>query len=164
MKKNTLQKALATAMVGAMAMGTLTACGGDAATTGSSAAGSSTESTSTASTSTTSSEAAPSSTTGDTPAAAGMEGWTPFTEKVTLQIPVYDRGDSGNGCSDVENNYWTEWVQKNFGDVYNIDVQYIGITRSAVMNDYSMLAAGKDLPTICMEYDYDKLTDRKSVV
>ena len=25
------------------------------------------------------------------------------------------------------------------------------------MNDYSMLAAGKDLPTICMEYDYDKL-------
>ena len=149
MKKNTLQKA--------MAMGTLTACGGDAATTGSSAAGSSTESTSTASTSTTSSEAAPSSTTGDTPAAAGMEGWTPFTEKVTLQIPVYDRGDSGNGCSDVENNYWTEWVQKNFGDVYNIDVQYIGITRSAVMNDYSMLAAGKDLPTICMEYDYDKL-------
>lgn len=157
MKKNTLQKALATAMVGAMAMGTLTACGGDAATTGSSAAGSSTESTSTASTSTTSSEAAPSSTTGDTPAAAGMEGWTPFTEKVTLQIPVYDRGDSGNGCSDVENNYWTEWVQKNFGDVYNIDVQYIGITRSAVMNDYSMLAAGKDLPTICMEYDYDKL-------
>lgn len=47
MKKNTLQKALDTAMVGAMAMGTLTACGGDAATTGSSAAGSSTESTST---------------------------------------------------------------------------------------------------------------------
>ena len=155
MKKNTLQKVLATAMVGAMAMGTLTACGGDTATTGSSAAGSSAAS-STAS-STASSEAAPASSTDSAATVAGMEGWTPFTEKVTLQIPVYDRGDSGNGCSDVENNYWTEWVQKNFGDVYNIDVQYIGITRSAVMNDYSMLAAGKDLPTICMEYDYDKL-------
>ena len=155
MKKNTLQKALATAMVGAMAMGTLTACGGDTATTGSSAAGSSAAS-STAS-STASSEAAPASSTDSAAPVAGMEGWTPFAEKVTLQIPVYDRGDSGNGCSDVENNYWTEWVQKNFGDVYNIDVQYIGITRSAVMNDYSMLAAGKDLPTICMEYDYDKL-------
>ena len=151
MKKNTLQKALATAMVGAMAMGTLTACGGDAATTGSSAASSS------AASSTASSEAAPASSTDSAATVAGMEGWTPFAEKVTLQIPVYDRGDSGNGCSDVENNYWTEWVQKNFGDVYNIDVQYIGITRSAVMNDYSMLAAGKDLPTICMEYDYDKL-------
>ena len=155
MKKNTLQKALATAMVGAMAMGTLTACGGDTATTGSSAASSSAAS-STAS-STASSEAAPASSTDSAATVAGMEGWTPFAEKVTLQIPVYDRGDSGNGCSDVENNYWTEWVQKNFGDVYNIDVQYIGITRSAVMNDYSMLAAGKDLPTICMEYDYDKL-------
>ena len=153
MKKNTLQKVLATAMVGAMAMGTLTACGGNnAATTGSSAAGSSTTSSSA-----TNSETTPSSTTGDTSTVAGMEGWTPFAEKVTLQIPVYDRGDAGNGCSDVENNYWTEWVQKNFGDVYNIDVQYVGITRSAVMNDYSMLAAGKDLPTICMEYDYDKL-------
>ena len=151
MKKNTLQKVLATAMVGAMAMGTLTACGGDTATTGSSAAGSS------AASSTASSEAAPASSTDSAATVAGMEGWTPFAEKVTLQIPVYDRGDSGNGCSDVENNYWTEWVQKNFGDVYNIDVQYIGITRSAVMNDYSMLAAGKDLPTICMEYDYDKL-------
>lgn len=150
MKKNTLQKVLASALVGAMAVGTMTACGGDSATTSSS-----TESSSAAASSAASSEAAAPSTEAET--VAGMEGWTPFAEKVTLQIPVYDRGDSGNGCSDVENNYWTEWVQKNFGDVYNIDVEYIGITRSAVMNDYSMLAAGKDLPTICMEYDYDKL-------
>lgn len=55
------------------------------------------------------------------------------------------------------NNYWTNWVQENFGEKYNIDVEYVAITRTAVMNDYAMLAAGQDLPTICMEYDYDKL-------
>ena len=58
---------------------------------------------------------------------------------------------------DVENNYWTNWVQENFGDKYNITVEYVGITRSDVMTDYAMLAASQSLPTICMEYDYDKL-------
>ena len=90
-------------------------------------------------------------------AVAGIDGWEAFADNVTLQIPVYDRGSSGNGCSDVENNYWTNWVQENFGDKYNITVEYVGITRSDVMTDYAMLAASQSLPTICMEYDYDKL-------
>lgn len=89
--------------------------------------------------------------------ATGIDSWTAFDSEVTLQIPVYDRGDAGNGCSDVENNYWTNWVQENFGDKYNINVEFVGITRSDVMTDYALLAADKALPTICAEYDYDKL-------
>lgn len=148
MKKTTLQKLVAMALVGVMAMGTLTACGGEeAAPAASSAAPAKSE----AAAEKTSEAAA------ETPAVAGIDGFVPFAENVTLQIPVYDRGDSGNGCSDVENNYWTNWVQENFGDKYNITVEYVGITRSAVMNDYAMLAAADDLPTICAEYDYDKL-------
>lgn len=149
MKKNILQKVFATALVGTMLVGTLTACG-EKETAGNDASTPAAESSEAAST-----EAA--STEEKADAAAGMESWEPFAEEVTLQIPVYDRGDSGNGCSDVENNYWTKWVQENFGDKYNINVEYVAITRSAVMNDYAMLAAGQDLPTICMEYDYDKL-------
>lgn len=152
MKKNTLQKVLATALVGAMAMGTLTACGSDDNTP---ASASSDNAGSTASSSEASSETPASSE--DAAAVAGIEGWEPFASNVTLQIPVYDRGSAGNGCSDVENNYWTQWVQENFGDKYNITVEYVGITRNDVMTDYAMLAAGNDLPTICMEYDYDKL-------
>lgn len=151
MKKNTLQKALAAALVGVMAMGTLTACGGSDDTP----ASASSQESSAASSEAASSET-PASSEADT-AVAGIEGWEPFAENVTLQIPVYDRGDAGNGCSDVENNYWTQWVQENFGDKYNITVEYIGITRSDVMTDYTLLAAGQTLPTILMEYDYDKL-------
>ena len=88
---------------------------------------------------------------------AGIDGWEPFSDQVTLRVAVYDRGDNGNGCSDVENNYWTKWVQENFGDKYNINVEYVGITRSDVMTDYAMLASTGELPTLCMEYDYDKL-------
>ena len=154
MKKNTLQKTLAVALASTMVMG-LTACGGSEEAP----AANNTPASSSAAAPAASSEAAPaaSSEAAAAPAVAGIEGWQPFAENVTLQIPVYDRGDSGNGCSDVENNYWTNWVQENFGNKYNITVEYVGITRSDVMTDYAMLAAAQDLPTLCMEYDYDKL-------
>ncbi len=152
MKKNTLQKTFAVALTGAMVMGTLAGCSSSTTET-------TTTDTAETATETATTEAAAEATeaAAETDAVAGMEGWEPFADTVTIQIPVYDRGDAGNGCSDVENNYWTNWVQENFGDAYNIKVEYVGITRSDVMTDYAMLAAGQDLPTICMEYDYDKL-------
>ncbi|MCD8105742.1 MAG: extracellular solute-binding protein [Lachnospiraceae bacterium] len=98
---------------------------------------------------------------GSVPAAAGaeeatgMDAWEAFDETVTLKIPVYDRG--AEGVPDVTDNYWTEWVQTEFGDKYNINVEYVGITRTDVMTDYALLGASGELPTILMEYDYDKL-------
>ncbi|MCD7833649.1 MAG: substrate-binding domain-containing protein [Lachnospiraceae bacterium] len=87
--------------------------------------------------------------------ATGMDSWEAFSDTVTLKIPVYDRG--AEGVPDVTSNYWTQWVQSEFGDKYNINVEYVGITRSDVMTDYALLGAASDLPTILMEYDYDKL-------
>ena len=137
MKKNTLRKVLSVSLVAAMSASMLVGCGSDAATT---------ETTESAD---------------DTAVAedvvAGMDGWTAFDETVELQIPVYDRGEGSTGCSDVVNNYWTAWVQENFGDKWNINVTYVPITRSDVMTDYNMLASTDSLPTICAEYDYDKL-------
>ncbi|MFA9376593.1 MAG: extracellular solute-binding protein [Lachnotalea sp.] len=85
----------------------------------------------------------------------GIDGWKVFDEKVTLKIPIYDRGVEG--VPTVNNNYWTKWVQENFGDKYNITVEYVPITRTDVMTDYALLAASGDLPTILMEYDYPKV-------
>ena len=86
MKKNTLQKVLATAMVGAMAMGTLTGCGNDQ--------GSTPVSDTPASTSQESSTQAEGGET-KTEAVPGIEGYTAFADQVTLTIPVYDRGKEG---------------------------------------------------------------------
>lgn len=157
MKKNSLQKVLATALVGAMAMGTLAGCGDDSAASNSSAASSSAPASSSQASSSAPADSSQASSSSSETAEPGIAGFTAFENNVTLRIPVYDRGDSGNGCSDVQDNYWTNWVQENFGDQYNITVEYVAITRNAVMNDYAMLAAGQDLPTVCMEYDYDKL-------
>lgn len=87
-------------------------------------------------------------------ATTGIESWKPFEKTVKLQIPVYDRGYKLS----VQENYWVDWIQQNFGDKYNIDVQFIPITRSAVEADYDLLASRDALPTIMMEYDYPKVS------
>ena len=79
-----------------------------------------------------------------------------FAEPVTIRIPVYDRGVQG--VPNVEDNYWTKWINENFGAKYNIIVEFVGITRSDVLTDYSLLAADQNLPTVLMEYDYDKVS------
>jgi putative aldouronate transport system substrate-binding protein len=91
----------------------------------------------------------------ETAAVPGIEGFTPFTETVEITVPVYDR--SKEGYPAVDNNYWTKWVQENFGDKYNVKVSYVAIPRNDVMTKYSLLIAAGDTPTILMEYDYPKV-------
>ena len=153
------KKVLATLLSVSMVMG-IVACGSSETATTTTEGGDAQQTTE--STETTAEAGTEASAATEAAAGAGMEAWEPFAETVSIKIPVYDRGDNGNGASDVENNYWTKWVQDNFGAAYNIDIQYVGITRSDVMTDYAMLAAGQDLPTVCMEYDYDKLATWES--
>ena len=151
MKKKYLQRLFAAALTGVMVMGSLTGCGDDAAETNN--AGSSAGSSDTASGS-----APAGSDAGNTSGgAAGMEGWEAFAENVTLTIPVYDRGVAD--VPDVTSNYWTRWIQENFGDPYNITVEFEPITRTDVLTSYNMLATVGELPTILMEYDFDKMAE-----
>ena len=85
----------------------------------------------------------------------GMSSWKKFDEKVTITVPVYDR--SKEGYPDVANNYWTKWIQKEFGDKWNIEVKYVAIPRGSVMDTYAPLIATGKQPTIMMEYDYPKV-------
>ena len=146
MKKNTLQKVLATAMVGAMAMGTLTGCGSgentpasnDTPASASQESGSQTQEG------------------GDTAAVPGIEGYTAFADQVTLTIPVYDRGKEGVPAIGTGDNYWEGWLQENFGDKYNIKLEFEPIALGGVLEAYNLLASAEDLPTFLMEYDYPK--------
>ncbi len=79
----------------------------------------------------------------------------PFESRVSITVPVYDR--SKEGYPAVDDNYWTQWIQKEFGDKYNVDVKYVAIPRGDVMTKYSLLIAGGETPTIMMEYDYPKV-------
>lgn len=180
MKRRNLQRMLALTLTGAMAAGMLAGCGSsesapaaapqDEATTEAPAADDA------------ATEAETEAVAGETAAAAGEEtaageavpgteghgdvltvdydrveepAWEPFAENVTLKIPVYDRGVEGVPA--VDNNFWTQWVQENFGDRYNITVEYVPITRTDVLADYALLAASDSLPTLLTEFDYPKL-------
>lgn len=88
---------------------------------------------------------------------AGIEGFSAFKEKVTLRIPVYQRA-TPNGAPDAGDNYWTKWVQKEFGDKYNVDVQFVKLARGQENQEYALLAAAQNLPVCCFEYDYPDVT------
>ena len=132
MKKKTLQKVLALAVAAVMSLGTLAGCGSSETTTESAApAESAAESTAetaaegdAAGEEAAATEAAPAE-------GGGMDSWEAFAENVTLQVPVYDRGVEG--IPDVVNNYWTQWIQENFGDKYNITVEFEPIPRTNQM-------------------------------
>lgn len=151
MKKNTLNRVLAASLTTIMALGSLAGCGNTAAPAApETQAPAATEDTAAAD------DTAKAETETAAPAeGGGMDTWEPFAENVTIGIPVYDRGVEG--VPTVNDNYWTKWIQENFGDKYNITVNFVPINRQDVMTDYALLAASEDLPTVLMEYDYPKV-------
>ena len=137
--QNTWKKAAALLMAAAMSTTLLAGCGGSGDSTATSTS-TGTESSATSETSETSTE----STGSYTDYSAG------FPERVTLQIPVYDRGFEN---WDVTNNYYTQWVQQEFGEKYNVDVQFVAISRTNEVTDYMQMIAAGTAPDIIMHYD-----------
>jgi len=77
-----------------------------------------------------------------------------YPEQIELRIPVYDRGNAGQAS--VTDNYWTRYVQKNFGDKHNIKMTFVSIPRKEENTAFNQLLAGKkeNQPDIIFNYDY----------
>ena len=144
--KKKLNKAIALGMSAAMAAMLLAGCGGGSS---SSVAASSSEASSAAS------EAASSEAAGSyTDYSAG------FPENVTIKIPVYDRGFEGWNVTD---NYYTRWIQSEFGDKYNVTVQYVSIARSGEVQDFNQMIAAGTAPSIIFHYEIGRASCRERV-
>lgn len=133
--KNTWKKAAAFALAAAMTTSLLAGCGGKDSGSSSTASTGGTDSSATTETGTDGSY---------TDYSAG------FPERVTLQIPVYDRGFEN---WDVTNNYYTKWIQQEFGEKYNVDVEFVAISRTNEVTDYMQMIAAGTAPDIIMHYD-----------
>ena len=139
MRKQT-KRAAAVVMAAAMTTTLLAGCGGS----GSSAAASE-------SAESTTSEASSEASTGEAAASGSYTDYSAgFPERVTIQIPVYDRGFENWNVAD---NYYTQWVQQEFGEKYNVDVEYVAISRSNEVTDYMQMIAAGTAPDIIMHYD-----------
>ena len=139
MRKQT-KRAAAIVMAAAMTTTLMEGCGGS----GSSAAASE-------SAESTTSEASSEASTGEAAASGSYTDYSAgFPERVTIQIPVYDRGFENWNVAD---NYYTQWVQQEFGEKYNVDVEYVAISRSNEVTDYMQMIAAGTAPDIIMHYD-----------
>ncbi|NLM28475.1 MAG: ABC transporter substrate-binding protein, partial [Clostridiaceae bacterium] len=78
---------------------------------------------------------------------------TPTTtaKPVELRVEVFDRGTPGQ--TPVDNNYWTKWIQENFGDPNNIKVTFVPCPRSQEVDTLNVWMATGDAPDICLTYD-----------
>ena len=94
------------------------------------------------------SEAVSTSASGETGSYTDYSGG--FPERVTIQIPVYDRGYEGWNATD---NYYTQWIQQEFGEKYNVNVEYVGISRSNEVQDFMQMIAAHTAPDIIFHYD-----------
>lgn len=74
-----------------------------------------------------------------------------FDKQVQLNIPLYDRAFEGWNVAD---NYYTRWIQSDFGDKYNIKVNFVPIARSNEVQDYQQLLAAGRAPAIIFHYDF----------
>jgi len=74
----------------------------------------------------------------------------PFAETVNLEIPVYERAFEGWNVTD---NFYTRWIQQQFGETYNVNVKFVPITRSSEVTDYEQLLASRKAPDIIFHYD-----------
>jgi putative aldouronate transport system substrate-binding protein len=73
-------------------------------------------------------------------------------DKVELKIQVYDRSVPG---FKAEDNYWTKYIQKEFGDPNNITVKFIPVPRWQDVDKLNVFLAAGDAPDVCFTYDQD---------
>jgi putative aldouronate transport system substrate-binding protein len=70
---------------------------------------------------------------------------------VTLSVEVFDRGNVGGTAPD--NNYWSKWIQKEFGDPRNIKLKFVTCPRWEEVNKLNVWMASNQAPDVSILYD-----------
>ncbi|GAA4829833.1 extracellular solute-binding protein [Paenibacillus vulneris] len=78
-------------------------------------------------------------------------------EPVTLKVEIFDRGNAPAGAGPVDNNFWTQWIQKNFGDPNNIKLQFIPVPRNQEVDKLNVLMSTGDAPDLVFTYDMNTI-------
>jgi putative aldouronate transport system substrate-binding protein len=71
--------------------------------------------------------------------------------KANLTVEVFDRGKPGQ--PPLNNNYWTKWINENFGKKYNATVEFVPIPRGQEVDKLNVLMSANQAPDICYTYD-----------
>ncbi|WEG11101.1 extracellular solute-binding protein [Pullulanibacillus sp. KACC 23026] len=69
----------------------------------------------------------------------------------TLNVEVFDRGQPGQ--PDLNNNYWTKYINSTFGKENNVTVHFVTVPRSQEVDKLNVMMAANQAPDIVFTYD-----------
>ncbi|HZG86282.1 extracellular solute-binding protein [Paenibacillus sp.] len=78
-------------------------------------------------------------------------------EPVTLRVEMFDRGNAPAGAGPVTDNFWTQWMQKEFGDPNNIKLEFVPVPRNQEVDKLNVLMSTGDAPDIVFTYDLNTI-------
>lgn len=80
-------------------------------------------------------------------------------EKTTLRVEIFERGDVPAGAGTITDNAMTKWIQENFGEPNNINVEYFSVPRAEEASQLNILMAANEAPDIVLTYSYATMYD-----
>ena len=93
------------------------------------------------------------------PVSEGSKEDAPSGDRVTLRVSVYDRGTTTAEFGSVSDNKYTKWIQENFGDPNNIDVEFVPLPRTDSDVTINTWMASQSAPDIILTYDLNLYQD-----
>ena len=75
-----------------------------------------------------------------------------FTETRKITVEIYDRGNDGG--TDPTNNMYTDYIKKGMLETYNVEVEFVAVSRWEEVSQINNLLAANNAPDICLTYDY----------
>lgn len=85
-------------------------------------------------------------------AAAESQSGDSSAEPTTLTVMVYERGNTTETYGSATDNYWTRWIQQEFGDPNNITIEYIPVPRNEETQKINTMMASDSAPDIIFSY------------
>jgi putative aldouronate transport system substrate-binding protein len=72
-------------------------------------------------------------------------------EHRTLTVEVFDRGKPGQ--PDLNNNFWTRYINDHFGKQFNVTVNFVPVPRAQEVDKLNVLMAAGQAPDIVFTYN-----------
>lgn len=77
----------------------------------------------------------------------------PKKDPVTLKIELFDRNNTPAGAPPITDNFFTKYIQENFGDPNNIKIEWVTVPRSEEVDKLNVLMAANQAPDLVYTYD-----------
>jgi len=83
----------------------------------------------------------------------GESAEQPSGERITLKVELFDRNNTPAGEPPITDNFMTKYIQENFGDPNNIDIEFVTVPRAEEVDKLNVLMASGSAPDIVFTYN-----------